>query len=397
MSRSAPRHVAVVTGTRAEFGLLRPVLRAIDQHGSLRLSVIAAGAHLLPPSRTVREVEMEYTVAARVPMQRAGRTGRQADAEALGRGVSGFARAFGELKPNWVVVLGDRIEAFAAASAASIAGMAVCHIHGGDRAEGIADEAMRHAITKLSHLHCAASRLSAKRVITLGEPEAHVHIVGSPAIDGLRAIRAMNDHEARSLGDPRAVVLLHPAGLSPREEAAWALKALTRACDATAGDARMTKKAGLPLEGILILSPNMDAGRESIAEVWAFASGLGARVVDHLPRAQFVGLLKRLATQRGVLVGNSSAGLIECAALRVPVVNLGSRQAGRERGGNVLDIPVLSTTRSAQEARSVRARCAARPPASHPFGDGHSGQRIARLLARTDPHAPELLRKRNTY
>ncbi|MBY0260816.1 MAG: UDP-N-acetylglucosamine 2-epimerase, partial [Phycisphaerales bacterium] len=137
--------VAVVTGTRAEFGLLRPVMDAIKARKDLQLLVVAGGAHLLAPARTIREVESAYTVAATVPMQRPGQTGRAADAAALGRGVSGFAKAFADLKPDWVVVLGDRIEALAAGSAASVAGIAVCHIHGGDRAEGIADEAMRHA------------------------------------------------------------------------------------------------------------------------------------------------------------------------------------------------------------------------------------------------------------
>ena len=143
-------------------------MHAVQRTKRLKLQVVAAGPTFLPPARTIREVEAEFKLAARVPMQsasggpalRAG-SSRLADALATARGIDGFARAYARLKPDWVVVLGDRIEAFAAASAASIAGIAVCHIHGGDRAEGIADEAMRHAITKLSHLHCAATKLSA--------------------------------------------------------------------------------------------------------------------------------------------------------------------------------------------------------------------------------------------
>jgi UDP-N-acetylglucosamine 2-epimerase len=116
------------------------------------------------------------------------------------------------VSPDWVVVLGDRIEAFAAASAASIAGIAVAHIHGGDRAEGIADEAMRHAISKLSHLHCAGSEQSARRLIRMGEPARCVFATGSPAIDGLRAIKRLFAEQFAALGSPRAIVLMHPSG-----------------------------------------------------------------------------------------------------------------------------------------------------------------------------------------
>src|SRR5205085_16296 len=114
-----PLTVAIITGTRAEFGLLHPVMRAVRKHKRLKLQVIAAGAHFLPPARTIKEIEREFTVAARVPMQIPGKTGRGADALATARGLDGFARAYARLKPDWVVVLGDRIEAFAAASAAS--------------------------------------------------------------------------------------------------------------------------------------------------------------------------------------------------------------------------------------------------------------------------------------
>lgn len=381
------RTIAVVTGTRAEFGLLRPVMHAIEKSPRLRLKVVAAGAHLLPPVRTIREVEAEFAIAARVPMQRAapGKVfTRAADAAALGRGVEGFARAFARLKPDWVVVLGDRIEAFAAASAASIGGIAVAHIHGGDRAEGIADEAMRHAITKLSHLHCAATKLSAERLRKLGERPEHVHITGSPAIDGLKDIHPMEDPAAMELGDPRLVVLLHPSGLSAAAERRVAA-AVARVASAHAA---------------LWLAPNHDAGREHIE---AARSRSAARapapweVVEHLPRPSFVGLLKRLGARRGVLVGNSSAGLIEAASLGVRVVNIGPRQDGRERAPNVIDVPVNDLDRLG--AAVIRAMHLTRAQPASIYGDGRAGARIAALLAdaRLDPRSPALLRKRNTY
>lgn len=384
---SAIRTVAVVTGTRAEFGLLRPVMRAIQMSPRLRLKVIAAGAHLLPPARTIREVEAEFAVAAEVPMQRAAagkEVTRAADAAALGRGVEGFARAFSRHTPDWVVVLGDRIEAFAAAAAASVGGIAVAHIHGGDRAEGIADEAMRHAITKLSHLHLAATKLSAERIRKMGERPEDVHITGSPAIDGLGDVEPMDDAAAQELGDPRVVVLLHPSGLQePIERRIAKAVARTAAANAT-----------------LWLAPNHDPGRGVIESVRTARIGAGKaswETADHLPRGAFIGLLKRLAGRRGVLVGNSSAGLIEAAAIGLRVVNIGPRQDGRERAANVLDVGVdgLDTLGSAVH----RAMLAARPRPTEIYGDGRAGPRIAGLLASRalDPHLPRLLRKRNAY
>ena len=410
--RPAKLRVAVVTGTRAEFGLLVPVMRAVEKHKRLTLQVVAAGAHFLSPARTIRDVEAEFKVAARVPMQQPGKTGRHADAAALGRGVTGFTRAFARLKPDWVVVLGDRIEAFAAASAASIAGIAVCHIHGGDRAEGIADEAMRHAITKLSHLHCAATKRSAERVVRLGENPKRVHLTGSPAIDGLRGIKPMSDREAAEFGDPQSVVLLHPSGLADSSEAFLA-------------DAILGELSWCGLETVVVLSPNADPGSAAIRTVFdrwrhnetgvipanlSLSGRATPRFVfpDHLPRRTFVALLKRLALTRkvgtietrGLLIGNSSAGLIEAAAIGLPVVNIGERQSGRERAANVIDVPFKRSRMwsvGTLEGAIGRATFDVKALGDHPYGDGRAGPRIANLLARTNPHDPSLLRKRNAY
>lgn len=392
-SRGRKLRVCVVTGTRAEFGLLAPIMRAVKHHPGLALQVVAGGAHLLPPARTIREVEAEFRVHARLPMQRPGQIGRLADAASFGRGASACASAFADLQPDWVVVLGDRIEAFAAASAASIAGIAVCHVHGGDRAEGIADEAMRHAITKLSHLHCAATSTSAARIARMGEDAHRIHITGSPAIDGLSSMPALPGRTLAELGHPRAVVLLHPSGVSPRDEALWALQSLIRAQIVVRADDPQPEAT--MFNNILLLEPNSDPGRERISEVWNFATHFGATLATHLPRSAFVGLLKSLKAARGVLIGNSSAGLIEAAAIGLPVVNLGPRQAGRERAGRVLDVPGLHDGLPMTQA--LARLLATRGRIQHPYGSGRAGPKIAALLARTDPYAPNLLRKRNAY
>lgn len=389
---TAPRRLrtAVVTGSRAEFGLLRPVMRAIQHRPELELLVIAAGSHLISPAETYREVKKEFSVADAVPMQVAGRTGRADDIEALGRGVARFGRAFERLAPDWVVVLGDRIEPFAAAAAASVGGLAVAHIHGGDRAEGVADEAMRHAITKLAHLHLAATEQSRERIVRMGERPEHVHTVGSPAIDGLDAIPPLPRPEFDDLGHPGAVFLMHPIGRADEREETAAAAAL----DALLGWGGA--------EHILALHPNHDPGREGVLraiEQAAERHPKRLRVARHLPREKFVGVLKRLGAgigggSGGVLVGNSSSALIEAAALKVAAVDIGPRQGGRERPSNVLP--------SGEHPDQVRAALDAaarldRASIAHPYGDGKAGVRIAELLAKTNPLDPRLLRKRNSY
>ncbi|MGE3108731.1 MAG: UDP-N-acetylglucosamine 2-epimerase [Phycisphaerales bacterium] len=393
--------IAVVTGSRAEFGLLRSVMRAIRDHPRLRLATVVAGSHLLAPAETVLEVAGEFEIDERVTMQvggdgrhdgaTGGRTceGRLADAEAAARGMAGFCGVLRRLAPQAVVVLGDRIEAFAAASAASIAGAAVAHIHGGDRAEGIADESMRHAITKLSHIHFAATRESAERLARMGEDAARIHLVGSPAIDIIGDVEPMSDAAARELGDPRAVVLLHPSGQSAEHEAETA---------------RRVSEATRSVFGrrVLALSPNHDAGRGALLkEINMSAEKFGWRRVEHVPRETFVGLLKRLSVDqtetRGVLVGNSSAGLIEAAATRTMCVNIPPRQNGRERGGNVLDYCGGEPEGIEALLRAAQAAPGEQVPGSHPYGDGTSGKRIAAILAATDLTDPALVRKRNWY
>ncbi len=372
------RRIAVVTGTRAEFGLLAPVMEAIRDRADCELLVIAAGAHLIQPGLTFREVKARFDVADSVPMQTAGKVGRWHDVESLGRGIGRFGRSFERIRPDWVVVLGDRIEAFAAATAASVGGAALAHIHGGDRAEGVADEAMRHAITKLAHLHLPATETSAERVRRMGEPDGSIEVVGSPAIDGLDAIAPMDDEAFRALGSPRFVMLHHPIGRTDELEEHGANQILA------AFDGRP----------VLALHPNFDPGRDGIMRALMNAPG-SVRVRDHLDRAGFVALIKRVGAEGGALVGNSSAGLIEASAAGCPSVDVGERQGGRERAGGW-------TEWTHEDAGSVRdALRAVTDPArtrgGHPFGDGRSGVRIARVLAEQDPHAAGLTRKRCAY
>jgi UDP-hydrolysing UDP-N-acetyl-D-glucosamine 2-epimerase len=368
------RKVAVITGSRADFGLLRSTIDAIEAHVGLDLQVIASGAHLLPPDYTIEDVRSQVRVDAIVEMQRPGVFGRTADAAAVGRGVSGFAEAFERLDPQVVLVLGDRVEAFAAASAASIGGRTLAHVHGGDRAEGVADEAMRHAITKLAHLHFAATQESGERILKFGEPPSAVYVVGSPAIDGLGEMALLDDSRHTEWGKPASVLLLHGAGQSPAIERRWAEVAIE----------------GVRRHGpVAVLRPNQDPGSEFVDQAIAVAAtDPMIQVIGHLDRPSFIGLLRRV----DVLVGNSSAGLIEAAALGCPAVNLGPRQAGRERPASVIDVDNPNIDRIAE---AIEKAIAGRTPSDHPYGNGGSGRRIASVLGEWTIEGPP--RKRNAF
>ena len=354
-------------------------MAAVDAHPDMDLLVIAAGAHLIPPADSFRDVKAHFPIADSVPMQKPGRTTRPDDAEALGTGISRLTRSFQALQPEWVVVLGDRIEAFAAAAAANVGGWTLAHLHGGDRAEGVADESMRHAISKLAHLHLPATQTSADRILRMGEKPQYVHVVGSPAIDDLQNIEPMSQAQFAELGSPRAVLLLHPTG---------------RPIEAEEHQAAMVLDALASLEITpLALSPNFDPGRAGVQRI--LTERLGPPT-PHMPRERFVALLKRLALTGGVLVGNSSAGLIEAPALGCRVVDVGARQNGRERPAGVRH----AEGQSEQDIEHVVLDCLAAPPcdpSDHPYGDGHTGQRVASLLASVDPYSRGILAKLNAY
>lgn len=369
MSGSTPRRIVVVTGTRAEWGLLAPVCEAIVARTDLRLDVCAGGAHLLTPANphdepTIRWVESSGHRVHSFVMQRAGETGRLADAAAVGRGVTALTTLFEQLSPEFVVVLGDRIEAFAAASAASIGGIRVAHIHGGDRAEGVADEAMRHAITKLAHIHFPASAESAARIERLGEEAARIHLVGSPAVDGLAAIAPATDQQYAELGAPNFIFLMHPVG---------------RIDEAEERDAYAVLETLAARGNVLALQPNSDPGRGGIARAIEIVAGRRrdhVRAVHHIPRERFVALLKHASVQ--AIVGNSSAALIECAALGVRAVNIGDRQRGRERADNVRDVASGDLVGLARELDALGSW---RPSGVHPYLAGGASTRIAATLA----------------
>ncbi len=374
------RRVAVVTGTRAEYGLLTSTLAAVRRARGLDLQLVVTGMHLLRKfGHTVRQIEREgWRIAARVPMQR-GDDAAADQADGLSRGVAGMARFFVEAKTDIVVVLGDRIEAMAGALAAVTTGRVLAHIHGGDVAPGDFDDSLRHAITKLAHLHFAATRQAARRIVRLGERREHVHVVGAVGLDRLRELLAEAPARGRRAGT--ALVIQHPCGRAARVE--WrVMRDVLRA----------VRHSGLRR---LIMYPNSDRGHEgvlrAIEEHRRRCSREETEVVKSLPRDDYL----RALLQADVLVGNSSSGVIEAPLAGTPSVNVGGRQAGRETGGGSV-VHADESFDAIVAALAAARRKRPRRGGATAYGTGQAGARIARVLAET-PLDAEVARKVITY
>lgn len=322
------RKIAVITVARSDFGIYGSVLRAIRAEPELELQIFATGMHLAPEfGLTVEMIEREgFIVNERVESLLAADT-PAAIAKSTGLGVIGFADVFARNRPDVLVVLGDRFDMYAAALAALPFGIPVAHLHGGEVTHGAIDEALRHSLTKLSHLHFVATQDAAQRVIQLGEEPWRVTHCGAPALDALDEIPLLDRGELQSrfglrLDEPPLLVTFHPVTLQ-YEETARQVEELLAAIDAGGEPAVFT-------------APNADtAGRQVRATIERF-------VATH-PRAQFVenlgqqGYFSMMREARAML-GNSSSGIIEAASFGLPVVNVGERQGGRFRGENVIDV-----------------------------------------------------------
>lgn len=374
------RSIAVITGTRAEYGLLQSTLHAIERHPKLELQLVVTGMHLLKEfGATVEQVKRDgWTIAARIPMQK-GTDGPRDQADGLARGITGIA-AFLELaKSDIVVVLGDRIEAMAGALAAITTGCCLAHIHGGDVAIGDFDESLRHAITKLAHVHFPATSSASRRIVRMGEDKRRVHSVGAPGLDDLADLARRHSPPQERSG--RVIVLQHACGRTPEHEMRIMRLIL-----------RETTGAGL---SPTIIYPNTDRGHTGIVRaIEEFAQSTRSQSYQFfrsLPRPEY---LHRLI-EADLLIGNSSSGIIEAATAGTAVVNVGDRQKGRQRAGRA----IFDAAESARSVRQAIARALkARPIRGRrtAYGDGRAGSRIADLLA-TVPLDDAFRRKQCTY
>lgn len=322
------RKICVVTGSRADYGLLYGLIKAIHEDPDLCLQLAVTGMHLSPEyGLTVREIEADgFPIAERIEMLLSSDT-PVGVGKALGLGVIGFVEAFARLSPDIVVLLGDRFEIFAAAQAAMIARIPVAHLHGGERTEGAMDEAIRHAITKMAHLHFVATETYRRRVIQLGESPDRVFNYGAIGIDNILDSRLMTRTELETfldyqLKEVNFLITYHPATLD-LEGPERAFREL------------LVALAEFPDAGMIFTMPNADMGNKIIADlIHAFAGERcgGVKVVPSLGRIGYLSAVHHC----DVVIGNSSSGIIEVPVFRKPTVNIGDRQKGRETGSTVI-------------------------------------------------------------
>lgn len=378
------RHVCVWSGKRGGFGALAPTIEALGERG-VRVSLVVTDQHLYEKfGMTVREVEQRFPIAASIHMEQQGDTNRDR-ARAIGVCLTKAADVLADLSPDLLLVIGDRGEVFAACIAAHNLRIAIAHVQGGD-ISGSLDEPVRHAITKLAHLHFPSTERSAERIVRMGEEPWRVHTVGDTHIDQIFLKRATPEPELRTRYDlpeegPVLLVLQHPDSTIP---------------DRSGAEMRATLDAVLSF-GLrtLLVYPCSDQGFEGIiSEIERHRGTPGISLHENIPADDFIGL-QRLAA---CLVGNSSAGLIEAPYFALPAVTVGDRQIGREHAGNVLHVPCEpSAIRAAIDRalgdRDFRARLRSETP---PFGDGTAYRRIADVLSTVELDE-RLLNKRMTY
>jgi UDP-N-acetylglucosamine 2-epimerase (non-hydrolysing)/GDP/UDP-N,N'-diacetylbacillosamine 2-epimerase (hydrolysing) len=380
------RSIGVVTGSRADFGIYLPLLRLISADPSVTLSLAVTGMHLSPEfGFTLKEIEAEgFPIDHRVEMLLSSDS-PEGIAKSMGLGTLGFAQAFARQLPDILVVLGDRFEMHAAAVAAVPFKVPVAHIHGGEVTEGAIDNALRHSITQLSHLHFAAIDEYGQRLIQMGEEPWRVTVSGALGLDNLRAtpLIGRNELERRiglSLEKPPLLVTFHPVTLE-YEETERHVRELLEALGSF----------DLP---IVFTMSNADTGGRVITErIRVFTQERPAsRLVDNLGTQAYFSLMARAAA----MVGNSSSGIIEAMSFELPVVNIGTRQTGRIRPKNVIDVgyrreEIVVGIRQALEP-GMRAGLRGQ---ANPYGDGCAAGRILARL-KTVPLDSQLLVKRWT-
>lgn len=378
------RKIAVFTGNRAEYGLQFPILRAIDRHPDLDYRLIVSGAHLDDDfGRTLAEIEADgFTIHAEVKIDMDADT-LVATARAIGSGIVSMSEALERLGPDILVVYADRFEGFAAVTAGTQMNVPTAHIEGGDITEGGAlDDSVRHAMTKLAHLHFTTNQQATNRILAMGEEPWRVHTVGFPAID---LIVENNFATAAELSAAYGLDLARPIVLFTQHSVTTEFdQATDQIAPALAALAQLAE------QGVQVLAtyPNNDAGgRHIISALETFGKTAPAGIQLHrsLGRYNYHGVLALARDEniRVACVGNSSSGIKETPAFGCPTVNIGSRQAGRLRGENIVDADydadeIAAATERCFSDAAFRDVCRA---ADNPYGIGDAGPKVANVLA----------------
>lgn len=368
------RRIAIITGSRAEYGLLYWIIKAVNEDPVLELRLIVTGTHLAGEfGFTVNRIrESGFPIAAEVKMPLSSDTD-EAIARAMGRVTAGFADAYSRLRPDIVVVLGDRFEIHAAVSAAVPFRIPIAHIHGGEATEGAFDEQFRHSITKMSHIHFASLKEYRNKIIQMGEDPKRVFCFGAPGIDNIiklpllsrkEVCGALNIPTDRKIG----VITYHPVTLE---------------ADSSSGQISELLAAVEEIKDIhwIFTFPNADTGnRAIIGKIREFFKRYPLMSGIHISLGQlkYLSLLKYAS----LMVGNSSSGIIESPSFKLPVVNIGDRQRGRIRASNVIDVPkcarkdILRAVKTAMSSRFRRSLKGLK----NPYGNGNASVKIVDAL-----------------
>jgi GDP/UDP-N,N'-diacetylbacillosamine 2-epimerase (hydrolysing) len=371
------RRIAIITGTRAEYGLLKGLIGMVRDAPDCTLQLVVTGTHLSPDfGMTVDEIEAHaMPIAARVNLNLSGDCGSDV-AAAMGRGMIGFADAYAQLRPDLVVLLGDRYEILAAAAAAMAMLIPIAHIHGGETSEGAIDESIRHAVTKMAQLHFVAAAPYRDRVVQMGENPDAVHLVGGLGVDAITNVPLLSRAELEEslgwqLGDRTLLVTFHPA-TAAGEDPVVQLDAVLAALD--------TQPDGTH---ILITLPNADAGGRALtARIEAYASTRPhVLAVPSLGQQRYFSALALV----DAVVGNSSSGLAEAPTFAIGTVNIGDRQDGRLKAASVIDCETDSAAIGAAIARALSpAFRSGLSAVRNPYGDGGATARIFDVIRSTD-------------
>ena len=377
------RTIAVLTTSRADYSHLYWPLKDLAAHPDVDLKLIVTASHLSPAfGLTVQEIEKDgFAIAGRIESLLSSDSD-VGMAKTIGVAVLGLADLLGKMRPDLLLLIADRYEMLAPASVALALRIPIAHIEGGEISEGAIDDAVRNALTKMSHFHFTSTHGARARVIAMGEEEWRVHRSGAPSLDHIRRSQLLTRAEVEAklsidLSQPSLLVAYHPVTLlqETTQEAAELLAALEQ------------------VEGQLLFSyPNADAGSHRLIEqAKAMLTRRGnGRIFVNLGAVTFWSLMRHVE----MLIGNSSSGIMETASFALPTVNVGLRQKGRERARNVLDAAPESADilEKISEARSEAFR-ASLAGMSNPYGDGHASETIVRVLTEV-PLSAALLMKR---
>lgn len=381
------RKICVVTGSRSEYGLLKPILEKIKSNSNLRLQLVTTGMHLSVKYNYTEDIIRKngFRPIASVPSLCKGNTGFNMACSAA-KGIKGLSLVFKKIKPDIVLILGDRVEVLSAAIASMYMNIPIAHVHGGDIGAGCVDNFVRDAVTKIANIHFAASKKSAGRILRLGEQCWRVFTTGAPGLDSILKVKLLSRNElSKKYGldfNKRVILVLQHPVTTEIEDAGKQMEE--------------TLQAIIRLkEQTIIVYPNSDAGGLSIIKtINKYKKYKFIKIYKNIESKDFLSLMKNCS----VMVGNSSSGIIEAPSFRIPVINIGIRQIGREHSTNVIYVSherraIFSVIKKAFYDKNIQKQV---KKCKNPYGDGHASERIIRVLS-TINLDKKLLQKQMTY